>query len=56
MNSLKEQDLHELVRNFNVIARPTGPASNPATIEDIDNLVTQTAYVLDQIIAYMCQN
>ena len=57
MNALKKQELYQLVKDFDTAARPAGDdPTAPATVEDLDNLVTQTAHALDQIIAYICQN
>lgn len=54
---MKEQDLHTIVKDFDAVARPAGDdPTAPATVKDLDNLVTQTAHALDQIIAYICQN
>ena len=54
---MKKQELYQLVKDFDTAARPAGDdPTAPATVEDLDNLVTQTAHALDQIIAYICQN
>lgn len=54
---MKKLDLHAIVKDFDAAARPAGDdPTAPATVKDLDNLVTQTALALDKIVARMCQN
>lgn len=50
--AMNEAELHKLVREFDTSARPnqTDPKA-PATVEELNNLVTQISHTLDRLIS-----
>lgn len=54
--SAHEAELHMLVKEFDRLARPKqNDPSAPATVAELDNLVTQISYTLDKLISKLVQ-
>jgi len=56
MMKVNESDLHALVREFDKQARPRqNDPGAPATVAELNNLVTQISYTLDTLISKLVQ-
>lgn len=48
----QNSELYSLIREFEKAARPSAnDPTAPATVQDIDNLVTQTAVLLEKLVS-----
>lgn len=49
---MKELVLHQIVKEFDISARPeSNDPNSPATVADLNRLVTQIAFTLDKLIS-----
>ena len=50
----QKTELYSLIREFEKAARPSAnDPTAPATVQDIDNLVTQTAVLLEKLVSML---